>query len=92
MRRKPTHREQSLLPEDLRVFLTVIRKNGFGNAAEALGFSPAYVSKRISVLEAALGAKLLHRTTRRVALTDDGERVRVFATRLLGIWTTSSAS
>ncbi|MET3455154.1 MULTISPECIES: LysR substrate-binding domain-containing protein [Pseudomonas] len=84
MRRKPTHREQSLLPEDLRVFLTVIRKNGFGNAAEALGFSPAYVSKRISVLEAALGAKLLHRTTRRVALTDDGERVRVFATRLLG--------
>lgn len=79
-----TNREQSLLPEDLRVFLTVIRKNGFGNAAEELGFSPAYVSKRVSVLEAALGARLLHRTTRRVALTDDGERVRIWATRFLG--------
>lgn len=79
-----TNREQSLLPEDLRVFLTVIRKNGFGHAAEALGFSPAYVSKRVSILEATLGARLLHRTTRRVALTDDGERVRIWATRFLG--------
>lgn len=72
------------LPEDLRVFLMVIRKNGFATAAEALGFSPAYVSKRISILETTLGAKLLHRSTRRIALTDDGERVRVWAQRLLG--------
>ena len=78
-----THREQTVLPEDLRVFLTVIRNNGFGHAAQALGVSPAYVSKRISILEATLGAKLLHRTTRRVALTDDGERVRLWATRFL---------
>lgn len=79
-----TNREQSLLPDDLRVFLTVIRKNGFNHAAEELGYSPAYVSKRVSILEATLGARLLHRTTRRVALTDDGERVRVWATRFLG--------
>jgi LysR family transcriptional regulator, transcriptional activator for dmlA len=79
-----TKREQSLLPDDLRVFLTVLRKNGFNHAAEELGYSPAYVSKRISILEATLGAKLLHRTTRRVALTDDGERVRAWATRFLG--------
>lgn len=79
-----TNREQSLLPDDLRVFLTVIRKNGFNHAADELGYSPAYVSKRVSILEATLGARLLHRTTRRVALTDDGERVRVWAARFLG--------
>ncbi|MBC3362739.1 LysR substrate-binding domain-containing protein [Pseudomonas sp. SWRI154] len=79
-----THRDQFPLPEDLKVFLTVIRKNGFASAAQELGFSPAYISKRISVLEATLSTKLLHRTTRRIALTDDGERVQVWAEKLLG--------
>ncbi|MGC1332609.1 LysR substrate-binding domain-containing protein, partial [Pseudomonas sp.] len=79
-----TIREQLPLPEDLRVFLTVLRKGGFAAAAQELGFSPAYVSKRISILETTLGARLLHRSTRRIALTDDGERVRVWAARLLG--------
>jgi LysR family transcriptional activator of dmlA len=79
-----THREQYPLPEDLKVFLTVIRINGFASAAEELGYSPAYVSKRISVLESTLATKLLHRTTRRIALTDDGERARQLAEKLLG--------
>lgn len=79
-----TSREHLPLPEDLKVFLAVVRKNGFAAAADELGFSPAYVSKRMSILEATLGTRLLHRTTRRVALTDDGERVRVWASRLLG--------
>jgi LysR family transcriptional activator of dmlA len=43
------------LPEDLRVLLTVIRKNGFAAAADELGLSPAYVSKRIQILESTLG-------------------------------------
>jgi LysR family transcriptional activator of dmlA len=43
-----TNRHQFPSPEDLKVFVTVIRKNGFANAAEALGYSPAYVSKRIA--------------------------------------------
>ncbi|WP_313515924.1 LysR substrate-binding domain-containing protein [Pseudomonas sp.] len=79
-----TLRGQFPLPEDLRVFLTVIRKSGFASAAEELGLSPAYVSKRIAVLEKVFGARLLHRTTRRIALTDDGERVLGWAQRLLG--------
>ena len=79
-----TNREQFPLPEDLKVFLTVIRKNGFANAAEEWGYSPAYISKRISVLESTLATKLLHRTTRRIALTDDGERARQWAEKLLG--------
>lgn len=72
------------LPEDLRVFLTVIRKQGFAAAAEELGLSPAYVSKRIQVLEATLRTRLLHRTTRRIALTEDGERTQRWAVRILG--------
>lgn len=77
-------RDQFPLPEDLKVFLTVVRKNGFSSAAGELGYSPAYISKRISVLEITLSTKLFHRTTRRIALTDDGERVRVWAEKLLG--------
>jgi len=84
MRPMNTNRDQFPLPEDLKVFLTVIRKNSFASAADELGFSPAYVSKRISVLETTLATKLLHRTTRRIALTDDGERVRIWAEKLLG--------
>lgn len=79
-----TLREQSPLPEDLRVFLTVIRKQSFVGAADELGFSPAYVSKRIQILETVLKTKLLHRTTRRITLTDDGERVQRWAGRILG--------
>ena len=73
MRPMNTNRDQFPLPEDLKVFLTVIRKNSFASAADELGFSPAYVSKRISVLETTLASKLLHRTTRRIALTEVGE-------------------
>ena len=41
-------------PGDLHVFATVVRKAGFSAAAEELGASPAYVSKRIRLLEATL--------------------------------------
>ncbi|MET0980969.1 MAG: LysR substrate-binding domain-containing protein [Telluria sp.] len=69
--------------EDLRVFVTVVRKGGFAAAAEELGMSPAYVSKRIGVLEDALGIRLFQRTTRRVVITDDGERVYARAQTIL---------
>ena len=79
----PVKKDSAPLPEDLRVFLTVVRKGGFAAAAEELGVSPAYVSKRIQILETTLGSRLLHRTSRRVALTDDGERVQRWAVRIL---------
>jgi LysR family transcriptional activator of dmlA len=69
--------------EDLRVFSVVVRKSSFVGAAEDLGVSPAYVSKRIRVLEQQLATRLLHRTTRRVMLTEDGERVYRWAQRIL---------
>ncbi|WP_406622653.1 LysR substrate-binding domain-containing protein [Acidovorax sp. SDU_ACID1] len=74
---------KNLSPEDLRVFLSVVRRAGFAAAAQELGASPAYVSKRIRLLEEELGVKLLHRTTRRVTVTQEGERVFQWAQRIL---------
>ena len=70
-------------PEDLRVFIIVVRKASFAEAAAAHNASPAFVSKRIRLLEQELGVKLLHRTTRRVAVTEQGERVYHWAQRIL---------
>ena len=65
------------------MFTAVVRKASFGGAATELGTSPAYVSKRIRLLEQDLQVKLLHRTTRRVAVTEEGERVFHWAQRIL---------
>ena len=72
------------LPEDLKVFIAVARTASFVSAAEALGLSATTVSKRIRILEATLGTKLLHRTTRRVTVTQEGERTYALAERILG--------
>ncbi|MGI4983056.1 MAG: LysR substrate-binding domain-containing protein [Janthinobacterium lividum] len=69
--------------DDLRVFCEVARRCSFSAAAEALAVSPAYVSKRVNVLEATLGTRLLFRSTRRVAVTEAGERVYAWAERIL---------
>jgi len=69
--------------EDLRVFLVIVRHSSFAAAAEELGTSTAYVSKRIRILEEVLGVRLLHRTTRRVVVTEDGERVFHWAQQVL---------
>jgi LysR family transcriptional activator of dmlA len=69
--------------DDLRVFVTVVRKAGFAAAAAEIGMSPAYVSKRIAVLEHTLGVRLFQRTTRRVLITEDGERVYARALTIL---------
>ncbi|NLP62921.1 LysR substrate-binding domain-containing protein [Paraburkholderia sacchari] len=68
---------------DLRVFCMVARKSSFSGAAEALSASVAYVSKRVGVLETSLGTRLLHRSTRRVAMTAAGERVFAWAEKIL---------
>jgi LysR family transcriptional regulator, transcriptional activator for dmlA len=69
--------------DDLRVFCTVARKSSFSAAADALSVSAAYVSKRVNVLETTLGTRLLHRSTRRVAITEAGERVYAWAEKIL---------
>ncbi|WP_395408753.1 LysR family transcriptional regulator [Pseudoduganella sp. UC29_106] len=69
--------------DDLRVFAMAARKASFAAAAAELGMSPAYVSKRIGILEETLGVKLFHRTTRRVVITEDGERIYARAQAIL---------
>lgn len=68
---------------DLRVFILVARRAGFAAVAQELGVSPAYVSKRIALLEQNLNVVLLHRTTRRVIITEEGERIYEWAQRIL---------
>ena len=57
---------------DLRLFCVVLQRGSLAAAAAEIGASPSFVSKRLRLLEVALGTKLLHRTTRRLAATDDG--------------------
>ncbi len=58
----------------IQVFVAVVENSGFSAAARTLGISKSAVSKRINQLEAHLGVRLLHRTTRKLSLTEAGER------------------
>lgn len=69
---------------DLKLFVEVMRLGSFARTASELGMSPSYVSKRISLLERDLGVRLLHRTSRRVSPTAQGERVFEAARGILG--------
>ncbi len=57
----------------LQVFRHVAELNGFAEAGRRLGLSPAAISKNIAELEAHVGARLINRTTRRMALTEEGK-------------------
>ena len=65
------------------MFINVARKASFADAAKELGMSPAYVSKRINALEKLLGIKLFHRSTRRVVISEAGERVYHWAQKII---------
>lgn len=56
----------------MRTFVAVANCRGFARAAEQLSLSPQLVSKYVAQLENQLGARLLQRTTRKVALTEAG--------------------
>jgi len=57
---------------DIAVFVRVVERGSFTLAANDLALSRAVVSKYLSRLEDRLGARLLHRTTRRLSLTEAG--------------------
>ena len=60
-------------PDEMRVFQRVIERGSFAAAADDLGVSPSAVSKLVTRLELRLGVRLINRTTRRLALTHEGE-------------------
>ncbi|MCZ8158556.1 MAG: LysR family transcriptional regulator [Rhizobiaceae bacterium] len=60
---------------DLSVFLAIAREHSFTRAAAKLGVSPSALSHSVRLLEERLGIRLLTRTTRRVSLTEAGERL-----------------
>ncbi|MCS3432610.1 LysR family transcriptional regulator [Klebsiella sp. BIGb0407] len=56
----------------MQLFLCVAERESFTRAAESLGIPKGSISRQIQALENMLGTRLLHRTTRRVQLTQDG--------------------
>jgi DNA-binding transcriptional LysR family regulator len=56
------------------VLMAVVEAGSMTRAAEALGLTPSGVGRAIQRLEARLGVRLLHRTTRSIRLTDEGRR------------------
>jgi DNA-binding transcriptional LysR family regulator len=61
------------------IFVAVTDNGGFSQAARVLGISKSAVSQRITQLEDHLGARLFHRTTRKLSLTEAGERYYQYA-------------
>src|ERR1700754_969793 len=73
--RVPSMSTDGRLLGNLSVLVSVVETGNFARAADALGLSPSGVSRAIGRLEARLVVRLLHRTTRSVTLTDEGERL-----------------
>lgn len=61
------------LLNDMALFVEVVKAKGFRSAAEAVGMPNSTVSRRINGLEKAIGLRLLHRTTRKIELTEAGQ-------------------
>jgi DNA-binding transcriptional LysR family regulator len=68
---------------DLAFFNLLVKRGGLAAAAQELGVTPSAASKRLAALERRLGVRLLHRTTRRISLTPEGETYLVEGARVL---------
>jgi len=61
------------VPSDMLAFVRAVELGGFSVAAREMGLTPSAISKLVTRLEDRLGVRLLNRTTRRLALTPEGE-------------------
>ncbi|MBI3381902.1 MAG: LysR family transcriptional regulator [Aquabacterium sp.] len=69
--------------ESMRIFVAVAESQGFAAAARQLRLSGPMVTRAVAALEAHLGARLLHRTTRQVRVTETGQRYLLDCKRIL---------
>ena len=70
-------------PSEMAFFSLLVRAGSLSAAARELGISTPAVSKRLAQMEARLGVPLMHRTTRRIGLTQEGEIYLEQARRIL---------
>ncbi|MDH1263676.1 LysR family transcriptional regulator [Pseudomonas sp. GD03944] len=68
---------------DVEVFQAIAAGGSLSGAARRLGLTPMTVSRRLAALEKELGVRLVHRTTRSVALTAEGDVFLPYAQRML---------
>lgn len=59
--------------KEMALFVEVVKARGFRKAADAMGMPNSTLSRRISELEKLIGLRLLHRTTRKIELTEAGK-------------------
>ena len=71
------------LAKDLQVLVEIVHSGSFSAAAATLGQTPAFVTKRIQILENTLATTLLTRSARGVALTESGQRCYEHALEIL---------
>ncbi|MCW8831913.1 MAG: LysR family transcriptional regulator [Colwellia sp.] len=57
---------------DIKVFISVVEAGSFSGASKSLAMPPTTVSRKVVQLEANLGVKLLHRSTRKLSMTEEG--------------------
>ncbi len=69
--------------QTMAAFVSVAEERGFAPAARRLNLSPPSITRAVSELEARLGCRLFHRTTRTVRLTEAGERYLADCRRIL---------
>ncbi|XHS78144.1 LysR family transcriptional regulator [Burkholderiaceae bacterium UC74_6] len=69
--------------EGIASFVAVAEAGSISEAARRLHLSKSVVSERLADMESSLGARLLHRTTRRISLTEDGAAFLERASRIL---------
>jgi DNA-binding transcriptional LysR family regulator len=70
-------------PNDLLLFARIVESGSFSKAAQRVELPKSTVSRRIALLEAKLGERLLQRTTRKLMLTEFGESLLEHARKVV---------
>jgi len=69
--------------DDMFLFVQVVKAGGLAVAGRQIGLSPASMTARINAIESNYNTRLLHRTTRKISLTDAGQRFYEACLRVL---------